>query len=304
MFYDEEEVLVITRQILLILVLSILSVNAVVKAWTPPVPDNAEPFTCYEFGLPDNNTWTFPDQCFSFSLNVDPFANGLLAGKVAYVTDYIATPTTETLGQYYTGVAQSSINGNNFNPQMYYRGPDDESVAINYTAPILTITPGNTMRFFNSSTSPGPVRILVQGYIADVPTDNHPFTCYEFGLPDNNTWTFPDQCFSFTLGVDPFSGGLMNNHRAVITDFDFAPTTVTSGSYYYGVAQSTTGGNNSNPQVYMRGSAEKTMNTNQGSPLLIISPGNTIRFFNSSTSPGSIRLRVNGYIVSDEAFFD
>ncbi len=276
----------------------------VVYAWTPPVPDNAQQFTCYEFGLPDNNTWTSPDQCYSYALGADPFFAGIPAGKVAYVTDYIVTPTTESTGSYYTGVRQASSGGSGFNPQLYYRSSSDESLNINNTAPMLTITAGNELQFYNSSSSPGTVRILIQGYIADIPTDSHPFSCYEFGLPDDSTWTFPDQCFSWTLGADPFSGGLLNDHKAVITDLDFTPTTSAVGGYYYGAAQSTTGGSNFNPQIFMRGNDDRSVSTNQTAPILVITEGNTIRFFNSTTSAGSMRARLYGYIVSDDTFYD
>lgn len=272
-------------------------------AWTPPVPEDAEQFTCYEFGLPADNTWAFPDQCYSFSLGLDPFAGGLATGKVAYITDFISTPTSTEVGSYYIGVAQSTTVGNNFNPQLFFRGAASETFNIHNTAPLLTITAGNTIRFYNSATSPGSTRIMVQGYIADIPTDGHPFSCYEFGLPDNNTWTFPDQCYSWTLQQDPFAGGLLANHRAVITDVSFSPTTVTASSYYVGVAQSTIGGNNSNPQIFMRASEDQSVYSNQTAPLLVISPGNTIRFYNSTTSPGSIRAYAWGFIVSNEAFF-
>ena len=132
-----------------------------------------------------------------------------------------------------------------------------------------------------------------------VPLDGIPFTCYEFGLPDNNTWTFFDQCYSFQLNIDPFSGGLLAGKFAVVTDVTFSPTTITDGSFYVGVAQSTTQGNNSNPQIYMRGKDSRSLTTNQTAPVLIINSGNTMRAFNSSTSPGSVRVFVQGYLVDD-----
>jgi len=136
------------------------------------VPNDGIPFTCYEFGLSDNSTWTFFDQCFSFQLNLDPFNGGLLDGKYAIVTDVSFTPTTETDGSFYVGVAQSTTSGNNFNPQIFLRGKDSRSLAINQTAPVLIISEGMTLRAFNSSTSPGSVRVYVQGYLVDDPTVN------------------------------------------------------------------------------------------------------------------------------------
>lgn len=153
-----------------LVILSLLSMSS--SADGRPLPPNSIPFTCYEFGLPDNNTWTFLDQCFSFQLNIDPFAGGLMEGMYAIVTDVIVTPTSSVAGSYYTGVAQSTVGGNNYNPQIFLRISDERSLTLNQTAPLLVINSGNTMRTYNSSTSPGSVRIMVQGYLTDNLTVN------------------------------------------------------------------------------------------------------------------------------------
>ncbi len=131
-------------------------------------PNNGHQFYCTEYGLPDNSTWTLFDQCYSYALEYDPFQlDSLASGKYAVITDVVVTPTTSTIGSYYVGVAQSSSAGNNFNPQVFLRGSDNQSLRLNQTGPLLVVSEGNTLRAFNSSSSPGSVRVVVTGYITD-----------------------------------------------------------------------------------------------------------------------------------------
>jgi hypothetical protein len=131
------------------------------------LPPNSEQFICYEFGLPSNSIWTFPDDCFSYALGTDPFESGVPAGKLAIITDFQATPTTSSAGSYYYGIRQSTTGGSGFNPQIFGRSSDSTSYQLHNTSPILIINSGNTLQFFNSSSSPGEARILAFGFIVD-----------------------------------------------------------------------------------------------------------------------------------------
>ena len=285
------------------LVLSVLILVSVspTHAWTPPVPENADQFVCYEFGLPDDGAWTSPDACYSYALGIDPFAGEIPEGRIAYLTDIIVTPTSSAAGSYFVGVRESTQGGSGFNPQLFFRGTEEGSITVNNTAPLLTITGARMFQFFNATSSPGTVRFVAHGYIVDLPTDNHPFVCYEFGLSDDGSWTFPDACFSRTLGIDPISGGLADDTYAAITDVYFTPTSDTPGSYYTGVRQSTVGGSGFNPQSFFRTTTTSVF-THQKSPLLIIAPGNRSQFFNSTSSPSNVRAVLHGFIVSEQAF--
>jgi len=135
------------------------------------LPDGIQAVQYFEFGLPNNNTWTFADQGliqdtdFSAQLTIP-------AGKFFVVDKVIVTPTTNTAGSYYVGIRQSNEAGNGFNPQVFFRmsGPENAEATANRT-PLLVIRAGNRFQLFNSTTSPGNVRFQVYGFYVDEVSD-------------------------------------------------------------------------------------------------------------------------------------
>ena len=135
---------------------------------------------------------------------------------------------------------------------------------------------------------------------ASVPPGAAQFSCADFGMQPDSNWSFADFCYSYELAINPFSGDSLSvGHAAIITGVEFTPTTSAIGSYYLGIAQSTSGGSRFNPQIFFRGSDQRSLEMNGNAPILVINRGNTFQVFNSSTSPGEARVRVHGFIVDD-----
>ncbi len=141
---------------------------------------------------------------------------------------------------------------------------------------------------------------------SDVSPTARPATIYHFGLENNNTWSFFDQGASWPAANVPVEGApLSTTQFFVVEKVTFTPTTkntASTDSYYYGIARSIVSGSNFNPQLFYRSNAGNgTLEVTGGgkAPLLVVSPGRTLRVWNSSSSPGNVRVVVFGVFVDD-----
>lgn len=137
----------------------------------------ARPGAVYHFGLNATSSWEFFDQGTFWPAATVPVEGAPLSTTQFFVVEKITiTPTTIETGStdsYYVGVARSIVSGANFNPQLYYRtnaGNGTLNVTAN-KAPLLVVDPGTTLRVWNSSTSPGRVRVVVFGVFVDDVSD-------------------------------------------------------------------------------------------------------------------------------------
>ncbi|PHI19133.1 hypothetical protein CEQ90_14575 [Lewinellaceae bacterium SD302] len=142
---------------------------------------------------------------------------------------------------------------------------------------------------------------------SDVSPTARPAAIYHFGLDNNSTWAFFEQGASWPAADVPTDDGepLSPNQFFVVEKVTFTPTTKntdSTDSYYYGIARSIVSGANFNPQLYYRSNAGNgTLEITGGgkAPLLVVNPGRTLRVWNSSTSPGDVRVVVFGVFVDD-----
>lgn len=155
--------------VLLLAAVSLWAGAAATPAGAAPerLPPNAEPFFCYDTSVSSNSTWEEPQSCFSDALGTNPFSNGLPSGKLAIITDFEATPQSTAAGNYYFGISEATPNGSLRDPRLLWRQDGPNSFQVHTLAPLFSVTSGNEIRVWNSTSSPASMRIYIQGFIVD-----------------------------------------------------------------------------------------------------------------------------------------
>ena len=125
---------------------------------------------------------------------------------------------------------------------------------------------------------------------------------YEFGAAANSTWDFPSgsAVYTNTGGASGSAIPVPSNRVLVIDQICVTATSPGSTVYFYaGVRKSTAGGGGFNPQVFISGSSADGNSCLQGNkaPLMVINAGNTIQVWNSSSSSGTVRIIITGFLL-------
>ena len=120
----------------------------------------------YYFALAANGIWTIPSESISYDLN--SAVDVVPAGKFMVVDKIVVTPRNDVAGSYYCGIRQAT-GGETFNPFVFIRiadGGESYEMTAN-RSPLLVITEGRSIQFWNSSSSPGPVRVQIYTMLVD-----------------------------------------------------------------------------------------------------------------------------------------